>query len=63
MLHFREFLCREGLMGAVEPLIGEGGKKKKKKKKETESGPDTPIQLNKGVPNRYGSGRDTGQII
>ena len=51
---------------AVEPLIGEDGKKDKKKLKKTkESGPDTPIQLNKGVPNRtsnYGE-RDTGQSI
>jgi len=51
---------------AIEPLIGEDGKKDKKKLKKTkESGPDTPIQLNKGVPNRtsnYGE-RDTGQSI
>lgn len=49
---------------AVEPLLGEDGKSKKKKEKK-ESGPDTPIQLNKGVPNRtsnYGE-RDVGQNI
>jgi hypothetical protein len=49
---------------AVEPLLGEDGKKKEIKKVNKESGPDSPIQLNKGVPNRFQNiGRDTGQSI
>jgi hypothetical protein len=58
---------KEGLMGAVEPLIGEDGKKKKVRK---EGGGGTNTDDNgftpgKGIPNKYTNtgGRDTGAAI
>jgi hypothetical protein len=62
--HVKEENIKNIREDAVEPLIGEDGKNKKKKRVKKESGPDSPIQLNKGVPNRYQNiGRDVAQSI
>ena len=50
---------KEGLQGAVEPLLGEDGKKKKKRR--TEDGGRSQTGM---VPDKYQSSlRDTGQSI
>lgn len=71
MISFKEFLhgdwkspfLRE--FEAAEPLLGEGGKKKKKKKRTeggTGGGPDSQIQLGKGLPNKYNTTGSSGDV-